>query len=152
MEFESRGARALVHLHEAEMRSLLSIWRKAKAADVRLPKTDDPDYASLEHLLHHLLRAGRGYLTWVCEVLGRPDPGMPPAPAPEVVDAEADRFLEGLFDAWRTHLSWMPDAILDAHTTYPSRWKEPFTIGEMLEHAVVHPMRHRFQLEELLGK
>jgi hypothetical protein len=32
-----------------------------------------------------------------------------------------------------------------------SRWGEPYTVEQMLEHAVVHPMRHRFQLQRILG-
>ena len=33
---------------------------------------------------------------------------------------------------------------------YTSRWGEPYTVEQMLEHAVVHPMRHRIQLERLM--
>jgi len=32
-----------------------------------------------------------------------------------------------------------------------SNWGEDFTLESMLEHAVVHPMRHALQLEELMG-
>ena len=78
--YRYRGARALVLLHEKEMRALLPVWKRAKAAALRLPATGDPDYASLESLLHHALRAARGYMTWLCEKLGLPDPGIEPPP------------------------------------------------------------------------
>jgi hypothetical protein len=32
-----------------------------------------------------------------------------------------------------------------------SRWGEDYSIEQMLEHAIVHPMRHRIQLERPLG-
>jgi hypothetical protein len=32
-----------------------------------------------------------------------------------------------------------------------SAWKELFTIDSMLEHAVMHPVRHEFQLLKLMG-
>ena len=51
-EYRWRGARALVILHEQEMRALVPVWRKAVAAGVRLPPTDDPSYQSLEGRLH----------------------------------------------------------------------------------------------------
>ena len=35
---------------------------------------------------------------------------------------------------------------------YASAWKELFTIDSMLEHAVMHPVRHEFQLLELMGE
>jgi len=31
-----------------------------------------------------------------------------------------------------------------------SQWGEPYTVEQMLEHALVHPMRHRIQLERLM--
>jgi hypothetical protein len=34
---------------------------------------------------------------------------------------------------------------------YPSRWRTRYCIDSMLEHAVMHPIRHAFQLEELIG-
>ena len=33
---------------------------------------------------------------------------------------------------------------------YPSQWKTRYCIDSMLEHAVMHPVRHAFQLDELL--
>lgn len=35
---------------------------------------------------------------------------------------------------------------------YPSRWKTLYCVDAMLEHAVMHPIRHAFQLEELMGE
>ncbi len=35
--------------------------------------------------------------------------------------------------------------------TRKSRWGEDYNIEQMLEHAVVHPMRHRIQLERLMS-
>jgi len=151
MAFGDRGVRALVTLHERELRAFASAWREARAKGVALPATDDPDYESMETLLHHILRASRGYLTWICEVLGRPDPGVPPAPEADAVEAEANSYIHNLCEAWRTHMAWMPREVADSPASYLSRWKHPYTIDAMLEHAVVHPMRHRFQLEELIG-
>jgi hypothetical protein len=34
---------------------------------------------------------------------------------------------------------------------YASSWGTLYCIDAMLEHAVMHPLRHRFQLEELLA-
>jgi len=132
------------------MRAFVRSWRAAKQRGVVLPATEDPDYESLEHLLRHLLRAARGYVTWIHEVLGRPDPDIPLAPELETVVAEADAYLEKLLEAWRTRLVDLPGEIVDAPTAYLSRWNAPYTIDAMLEHAVVHPMRHRLQLDELV--
>jgi uncharacterized damage-inducible protein DinB len=152
MEFQSRGVLALVRLHEREMGSMLDVWKEARQRSVRLPETEDPDYESLDHVTRHVLRAARGYLNWMCDVLERPAPEIPSAPEAEDVLAEADAYLGMILAAWREHLAWMPDDVAGSANTYKSRWGMPYTIEEMLEHAVVHPMRHRIQLEGLLGR
>jgi len=151
MEFQSRAVRALVRLQEREMRTLLDVWKEARRQGIRLPETEDPDYGSLDHLIRHLFRAARGYLIWICDVLNRPVPEISVAPDPNQIARGADAYLEVVLAAWRAHLAWMPDSVIEAADTYRSRWGMPYTIEEMLEHAVVHPMRHRIQLEELLG-
>src|SRR5208283_3733759 len=94
--YRYRGARALVLLHEQAMQALLPVWRRARAAQVQLPATRDPSYASLESLFHHALRAAGGYMTWLCEKLGLPDPGIDPAPDAPRVEREGERYIEHL--------------------------------------------------------
>ncbi len=147
-DYRYRGARALVLLHERALRELLPTWRRAKAADVRLPQTADPDYVSLEALLHHVLRAARGYMTWLCETLGLSDPGIDPAPEPARAEAEAERYIEHLLERWRLPLAGIEEARFEE--PHKTRWGEVRSCEGMLEHALAHPLRHRFQLEELL--
>lgn len=148
--FKSRGVRALVQLQMDEMNRLFLVWKKAKRVGVKLPATRDPAYGSLELLMRHPLRSCRGYLTWLCEVLNRPDPGIPDPPPPERVAAEGAAYLKVLAKAWERHMAWMPGKVLDSFSVYHSRWGAPMTVEAMFEHAVAHPMRHRFQLEELI--
>ena len=152
MAFKSRGVRALVHLQMAEMDRLFVVWKQAKRAGVKLPRTTDPAYQSIDLLMRHPLRSCRGYLTWLCEVLGRPDPRVPDPPEAERVAAQGAAYLKVLAKAWEKHMSWMPGEVLDSFDTHNARWGAPMTVEAMFEHAVVHPMRHRFQLEELIAK
>lgn len=143
-----RGASAMIALHETEMRKFVAVWKEAKVAGVTLPPTDDPDYQSLETLLRHVFRAGRGYITWICEKLELPDPGIPATPEAAEIGTQLDSYLELLLDGWKTPLANVPEERF-YDQTYLSRWKVPHNIEHMLEHAVVHPMRHSFQLERL---
>ena len=147
-DYRWRGARALVCLHEQAMRDLLPVWREAVGRGVRLPATADPDYASLHTLLHHVFRASRGYMTWLCEKLGLPDPEIEEAPRPDAVEREADRYLEHLLERWRTPLAGVGEERFQP--IFRARWGADISGESMLEHAVVHPIRHRFQLEELI--
>lgn len=152
MTFKSRGVRALVLLQMDEMNRLFLVWKKAKRLGVKLPKTRDPAYQSADLLMRHPLRACRGYLMWLCEVLDRPDPRVPDPPEPENVAVQGAAYLKVLANAWEKHMAWMPGMVLDSFTVYTSRWGAPMTVEAMLEHAVAHPMRHRFQLEEMIAK
>lgn len=152
MAFKSRGVRALVQLQMDEMNQLFVVWKKAKRAGVKLPKTRDPAYQSIDLLMRHPLRSCRGYLTWLCEVLGRPDPKVPDPPEPEQVATKGAAYLKVLAKAWERNMAWMPGKVLDSFDVHTSRWGAPMTVEAMFEHAVTHPMRHRFQLEELIAK
>ncbi len=149
--YQYRGARALVLLHEKHMRQCLKVWKKAKAANVKLPETDDEDYQSLETLLKHILRAARGYMVWMCKQLELPDPNIKEAPDLATIEAEADSYLKHVLARWRSPLADVPEDKFGPHS-YTSNWGEAFSIDSMLEHAVMHPIRHEFQLKELLGK
>lgn len=149
-DHRSRGVRALVLLHERELLAFFVTWRRALAWGVQLPPTENIHCASPEAMAHHVLRAARGYLVWLCEKFDLGDPGVAEPPAPGELEAAGDAYLEGLLERWRTALRDAPgERLEEAHT---SRWGRPFTLESMLEHAVVHPMRHALQLEEHMGE
>lgn len=149
-EYRYRGARALVILHEQHLREFLATWRRAQAAGVALPRSSDPNYRSLATLLSHVLRCARSYLLWICRQLDLPDPGVRPAPAADTADADADEYLEHVLERWRAPLAEVPEARF-YRPEYPSNWGVAYCIDAMLEHAVMHPLRHRFQLAGLLA-
>ena len=148
--YRYRGARACVILHEQKLREFIAVWKEAKAiGTVSLPKTNDQDYASFDHLLQHVLRASRGYITWCCEKLELPDPDVPPTPEAEEIAVQADEYLEVLLEKLRAPLAEVPEERFDE--VFQSRWKVDYCIDAMLEHAVMHPIRHAFQLRELMS-
>ncbi|MEM6429801.1 MAG: hypothetical protein AAF708_11215 [Deinococcota bacterium] len=148
--YSYRGARAMILLHERHLRTFVATWREAKAANVRLPETTDSDYASLETLLRHNLAAARGYMTWMCEKLELPDPKIADAPMVEDIEHGVEAYLEHLFERWRLPLAGVPED--DFGVTYRSRWGVDYCIDGMLEHAVMHPIRHEFQLRNLIAE
>ena len=149
LQYRSRAVRAMVLLHEEHLRRFVHIWRVALASSMRLAPTDDPAYASLETLGRHVLSAAGGYMIWVYEVLALPDPGIRSAPDVAAMVRDADDYLEHVLEQWRTPLREVPDERLET-PEYPSQWHTRYCIDSMLEHAVMHPIRHAFQLDELI--
>jgi hypothetical protein len=149
-KYKYNGARSLVLLHDQYLRSFVQTWKQAKKQNIVLPETDDPAYVSLEAFLRHPLRSARGYMTWMCEKLELPDPQINPTPAVEVIEAEADNYLEHVIECWKLPLSDVPEDKF-INTVYKSRWGVEYCIDAMLEHAVMHPLRHEFQLKNLMN-
>ena len=148
-QYRSRAVRALVLLHEEHLRRFVQTWRRALATSVILPPTDDAAYASLETLGRHVLGAARGYMVWMCEMLMLPDPGIRIAPDVDAMVRDADDYMEHVLERWRIPLQNVSGERLHA-PEYPSRWETLYCIDAMLEHAVMHPIRHTFQLGELM--
>ena len=108
-----------------------------------------PTTRRAKYLARHVLSAAGGYMIWTCEMLALPDPGIRPVPDAAVIARDADDYMEHVLERWRDPLREVPDERLET-PEYPSRWQTRYSIDSMLEHAVMHPIRHAFQLEELL--
>ncbi|CAA9559862.1 MAG: hypothetical protein AVDCRST_MAG86-691 [uncultured Truepera sp.] len=150
-DYQSRGARALVLLHEQHLRGCLEVWKQAKAANIKLPETDDENYQSLETLLKHILRSAGNYMVSICKNLELPDPEIKPVPGVAIIEAEADSYLKRVLERWRLPLADVLDERLEPEpeSYFPGM---PYWIDAMLEHAVMHPIRHEFQLKELIQR
>jgi len=146
--FKSNAVRSCVELHEIEVRRFHDTWLAFRASGTPLPATDDPSYQSNEHLAGHVLRSSRNYLTWIGDCVKRPVTDLDSETDPVAIAGRSAAFMEEVLAGWRRHLALLEDREL-APVTYKSRWGEDYNIEQMLEHAVVHPMRHRIQLERL---
>lgn len=148
--YRHAGVHALIVLHERHLRAFLETWRIADARDVALPTTEDPNYTSREALLAHVLGCAAGYLTWVCEQLDLPRPQVQEHPEVNGFAVRADAYVEEVLRAWRAPSlhALGPDDI--ESQVFQARWGTPYCIDAMLEHAVMHPIRHTHQLMQLI--
>lgn len=148
-EYRYKGALALVKLHEIHLQSFYETWKEAKRLNIKLPDSDDPYYKSLDTLLYHLLRSARGYMIWMCEKLGLEDPQIKETPLAEIIEEKAVEQLAHLFERWRLPLANVEPELFE-DKAYKSNWSVEYCIDAMLEHAVMHPIRHEFQLKNLI--
>ena len=149
--FKSNAVRSCVELHEIEINRFSDAWQAFRASGTPLPETDDPSYQTADHVCGHVFRAARSYLTWIGECVKRPVTGLDPDTDPVSIAHRGRAFVDRVLEAWRRQLALLEDTEL-APDTYKSRWGEDYNIEQMLEHAVVHPMRHRIQLERLMAQ
>ena len=145
------GARSMIILHDQHLRTFVETWRRAQAAQLQLPETTDPSYASMHALLRHVLRAARGYMVWMCEMLELPDPRIEPTPDEAQIEDATATYLDHLAKRWATPLAGVEESRFEDRE-YRARWGTNFSIDAMMEHAVMHPIRHEYQLHVLLEK
>ena len=148
--YKYAGAKALVKLHEMHLQSFYETWKEAKRLNIKLPDSDDPYYKSLDTLLYHLLRSARGYMIWMCDKLGIADPQIRETPPAEMIEEKAVEQLAHLFERWRIPLANVEPELFEDRV-YKSNWNVEYCIDAMLEHAVMHPIRHEFQLKNLIN-
>ena len=141
----------MVALHAKHLRAFVVTWRRADNEAVALPASANPNYASRESLLAHVLGGAARYLIWMCEKLELPSPNLEERPDPGGFAARADEYLEDVLTAWEGPLHGLTEEMADSVVS-ESRWGVPYSIDAMLEHAVMHPIRHAHQLEELLTR
>ena len=150
MEFRSRAVRNLVELHEREMRSFLQVWKRFVASDLPMPEAHgDESYENRERLAGHVLMAARGYLTRIGEWVGRPVSDVDASQDPYEIVRRTSEFADEVLGAYRRHLALVSNEELEQQV-HRTRWGELMSVENLLEHAVVHPMRHRIQLERIL--
>src|SRR5215831_12446206 len=151
MEFRSRAVRSLVELHEQEMKSFLEVWNRFVASSLPMPEANgDESYVDRERLAGHVLMAARGYLTRIGEWVGRPVTDVDASKDAYEIVKRAPEFADGVLGAYRRHLAEVTNQEAEKQD-HRTRWGELMSVEMLLEHAVVHPMRHRIQLERILA-
>jgi uncharacterized damage-inducible protein DinB len=109
----------------------------------------DEGCRSIQTILHHVVRAGYGYASYIREAFGsepkRPDP--PLGKRLEYLD-RLDAMLA--FTAATLEGKWeLSDEEIMA-VKMRVRWGPTYDLEQLLEHAIVHILRHRRQIERFL--
>lgn len=117
------------------------------------PKSTNPDCISIQTILTHVTAAIFSYAVYIENAIGlkteRPE-RLSFNTIPRYVSRlnEAFAYNEALFSA-------QPGITLeefDSHKKIHTRWGQEYDVEQMLEHAIVHILRHRRQIENALVK
>jgi uncharacterized damage-inducible protein DinB len=115
------------------------------------PETKDEDCRSVQTIMSHVVRAGYGYADYIREQFSiastRPQPRLlSRQEALEQLGAALEYTVETLEDKWE-----MSDKEISA-TVIKSRWGAVYDVEGLLEHAIVHILRHRRQIEKFIWR
>ena len=135
----------------AELSTLVSSLSDADFEAVRDLETRDESCRSIQTVMHHVIRAGYGYATYIRKAFGVP------AERPEVPEPSRDDCagrLQEVMDYTENTLEgkWLmtDDEITAVKMDTP--WGVRYDMEQLLEHAIVHILRHRRQIERFLSE
>jgi hypothetical protein len=133
----------------ADLLRMLESMTQDSFAAVRDCETPDEDCRSIRTVVIHVVRAGYGYVGYMRSALGtefqRPEFEVDtPADGIRHLVAMAACTAATFEDRWT-----LPDEVIEA-ARIQSRWGPVFNLEQMFEHAIVHVLRHRRQLERFL--
>jgi len=113
------------------------------------PQTNDDNCRSIQTVLSHVVHSGFGYATSISNLKGhnkiRPEKVFHMTVAEYLID------LDGVFDLTEKVFGEFNDDELeqfDNSLKIKARWGQVYDIEQMMEHAIVHLLRHRRQLEK----
>lgn len=144
---------ALMDEYERAAAELVSIVDNLSADDlavIRDEKTRDEDCRSIETILRHVVRSGYGYADYIRTAWSVPSskPEHIEIPVGEIqsrVRSMLDYTVATLDGKWT-----MPDDEITA-VKMTVRWGPTYDLEQLLEHAIVHVLRHRRQIERFLA-
>lgn len=152
--FRKGGVGAMMDEYEravAELSTLVSGLSDAEYEAVRDLETQDESCRSIQTIMHHVVRAGYGYATYIRTAFGTPTE-RPQVPLPSRSDcakmlSEVMAYNEATLEGkWQ-----MPDEeIVKVRMDVP--WGVTYDLEQLLEHAIVHILRHRRQIERFLSE
>ncbi|MCI0613754.1 hypothetical protein L0244_12280 [bacterium] len=112
-------------------------------------QTSDEDCRSVQTIMSHVVRAGYGYADYIRYLFSISST----RPAIELLNQnESLKQIELMLEYTVQTLDgkWeMPDEVI-VRTTIHSLWGVKYDLEQLLEHAIVHILRHRRQIEKLM--
>jgi uncharacterized damage-inducible protein DinB len=132
-----------------ELRHLAERIAETDAARVVDPETKDEDCRSVQTIMSHVVNAGYGYADLLRKVFSIPSTRPPKAllshrESVERLDAVLAYTAETLEGRWRMTYEELAGAVIN------SGWGVRYDAEQLLEHAVVHVLRHRRQIEKFM--
>jgi len=135
----------------AELLSILNGITDEEFERIRDTTTQDEDCRSIQTIMRHVIRAGYGYAgymrtSWGKEPVIRWDEPVSRGQIPGEMRKMLDYMVETLDGKW--NLS--DQEAMDMKMTV--RWGPVFDFEQLFEHAIVHVLRHRRQIDRFLGR
>lgn len=131
-----------------ELKEVISGLSEAQLTQIVDPDTQDPDCRSVQTILSHVVASGHNYVIAIRKSMG------------ESLEYREKEKLSSV-EAYKIALDRLLDFNVQFFTDYPAialeefdtdkkvhvRWGQVYDVEQLYEHAIVHILRHRRQIE-----
>lgn len=134
-----------------DYKQLLANMSQADYVVVRDPKTTDPDCRSIQTVTEHVVGSGYAYAGYINKAnCKEPLTYRSDIATPQRAIEEIDRMLdhsEAAFDSM-----WHQTDEQLMQYSFATTWQVTYDLEQLMEHAIVHILRHRRQVEGFLDR
>ena len=118
---------------------------------IRDSETNDEDCRSIQTIVTHVVRAGHGYAALLADAWGKTRIG---AQSVAVASDRARTELEAMLESMIATLDgkWELSDEEAMSLRIQARWGPIYDFEQLFEHAIVHVLRHRRQIERFLSE
>lgn len=147
--------RALLDEYKKAINELIAVIKPLGSDEIlviRDDKTSDQNCRSVQTILTHVVYAGYGYTNFIDKHLGSKKERRP-----KKFFENADEYIEdlnGMFDYCVNFFMDHPRIELEEYD--PSKkiltnWGQVYDVDQLMEHAIVHVLKHRRQIQRFLS-
>ncbi len=147
--------RALMHEYDLAIQDLISLIHELSNEELNIEsplETKDPDCLTVKTILEHILRSGYGYINTIVKYLRLNTIILQyEFPCSTAHDYSNELIKMSVYTEEKLHL--IDDSMIQAleqQHKIRTTWGQYYDIEQLLEHAIVHVLRHRYQIEKYL--
>jgi len=146
--------KALLIEYERAVDELIALIKPLRSSDIMMikdDKTSDSNCKSIQTILSHVVYAGYGYICFIENHLGASKQRRPRQYFESAEEYIND--LNGMFNYCQDFFIQHPGLELeekDREKKVVTSWGQEYDIEQMMEHAIVHVLKHRAQIERFV--
>lgn len=151
-DYRTGAIGSILDEYEKALFELKSVLHTVGAEDYsRIVEGEDEHCCSIEVIMNHVVRAGYGYSKYIRDALSMDANSIEDKKIPQTgIFVEVDKmfaYTAAIFEGGRQITDEEMNDIF-----FKTRWCESYNIDQLLEHAIVHILRHRRQIQKFLLK
>jgi uncharacterized damage-inducible protein DinB len=151
-DYRKGAAGSMMDEYERAAFELKALVQNVPAADyARIIEGESKHCHSIEVIMNHVVRSGYGYSKYIRDALSIPVLPVEERRIPQAeIGREIDKMLAYTAEIFESRAETIEDEL--ENVFFKTRWGVIYNIDQLFEHAIVHVLRHRRQIEKFLLK